>query len=151
MESFYVFTFEGDELTFTLRFFMFAFYEAFCKFWNLWVREKARISSKLGDYASIWEKILFFYQKILNESNLTRIIADFPKNIWKIYCIFRWYLLQYTLLWDFRWVFEFQSHAPLTNFVFIKEYLCEMKTKLIELKNICKSFDGEQVLANVDL
>ena len=26
-----------------------------------------------------------------------------------------------------------------------------MKTKLIELKNICKSFDGEQVLANVDL
>ena len=26
-----------------------------------------------------------------------------------------------------------------------------MKTKLIELKNICKSFDGEQVLSNVDL
>ena len=26
-----------------------------------------------------------------------------------------------------------------------------MKTKLIELKNICKSFDGEQILSNVDL
>ena len=26
-----------------------------------------------------------------------------------------------------------------------------MKTKLIELKNICKAFDGEQVLSNVDL
>jgi energy-coupling factor transporter ATP-binding protein EcfA2 len=26
-----------------------------------------------------------------------------------------------------------------------------METKLIELKNICKSFDGEQVLSNVDL
>ena len=26
-----------------------------------------------------------------------------------------------------------------------------MKTKLIELKNICKAFDGEQVLSNIDL
>jgi len=26
-----------------------------------------------------------------------------------------------------------------------------MKTKLIELKNICKSFDGEQILSNIDL
>ena len=32
-----------------------------------------------------------------------------------------------------------------------KEYLCGMKTKLIELKNICKAFDGEQVLSNIDL
>ena len=32
-----------------------------------------------------------------------------------------------------------------------KEYLCGMKRKLIELKNICKSFDGEQILSNVDL
>ena len=26
-----------------------------------------------------------------------------------------------------------------------------MKKKLIELKNICKAFDGEQVLSNIDL
>ena len=36
-------------------------------------------------------------------------------------------------------------------FLFLKEFLCGMKTKLIELKNICKSFDGEQILSNVDL
>lgn len=34
---------------------------------------------------------------------------------------------------------------------FLKEFLCGMKKKLIELKNICKAFDGEQVLSNVDL
>ena len=26
-----------------------------------------------------------------------------------------------------------------------------MKTKLIELKNVCKAFDGEQILSNIDL
>ena len=36
-------------------------------------------------------------------------------------------------------------------FLFLKEFLCGMKTKLIELKNICKSYDGEQILSNVDL
>ena len=34
---------------------------------------------------------------------------------------------------------------------FLKEFLCGMKKKLIELKNICKAFDGEQVLSNVNL
>ena len=36
-------------------------------------------------------------------------------------------------------------------FLFFKEFLCGMKTKLIELKNICKSYDGDQILSNIDL
>ena len=41
--------------------------------------------------------------------------------------------------------------APYPYISFFKEFLCGMKTKLIELKNICKAFDGEQILSNVDL
>ena len=40
---------------------------------------------------------------------------------------------------------------PLSVYFFFKEFLCGMKTKLIELKNICKAYDGEQILSNVDL
>ncbi len=40
----------------------------------------------------------------------------------------------------------------LSEIIFIlKGYLCEMEKKLIELRNISKSFDGEAVLRNIDL
>ena len=41
--------------------------------------------------------------------------------------------------------------CPCPYISFFREFLCGMKTKLIELKNICKSYDGEQILSNVDL
>ena len=40
---------------------------------------------------------------------------------------------------------------PITVFRFVKEFLCGMKTKLVELKNISKSYDGETVLSDVSL
>ena len=40
---------------------------------------------------------------------------------------------------------------PLPHNYFVKEFLCGMKTKLVELKNISKSFDGETVLSDVSL
>ena len=43
-------------------------------------------------------------------------------------------------------------YNPALLAVFILQgVFCGMKTKLIELKNICKAYDGEQVLSNVDL
>ena len=41
--------------------------------------------------------------------------------------------------------------CPCSSILTIKEFLCVMKTKLIELKNICKAYNGDTVLANVDL
>ena len=43
------------------------------------------------------------------------------------------------------------SLNPLPHNYFAKEFLCGMKTKLVELKNITKSFDGEPVLSNLSL
>ena len=34
---------------------------------------------------------------------------------------------------------------------FVQEYLCRMKKKLIELKSVSKAFDGETILAGIDL
>ena len=70
-----------------------------------------------------------------------------------MYCIFTEFLLQYSH--DIRGsvsapLLETYS-AIITVFRFVKEFLCEMKTKLIELKNISKSFEGEAVLSNVSL
>ena len=70
-----------------------------------------------------------------------------------MYCIFAEFLLQYSH--DIRGsvsapLLETYS-AIITVFRFVKEFLCEMKTKLIELKDISKSFDGEAVLSNVSL
>ena len=41
--------------------------------------------------------------------------------------------------------------ALITVLRFVKEFFCGMKTKMVELLNISKSFDGEQVLSNVSL
>ena len=37
------------------------------------------------------------------------------------------------------------------SLLFLKEFLCGMNNKLVELKNVSKSFDGEIVLSNVSL
>ena len=41
--------------------------------------------------------------------------------------------------------------CPYPDISLLKELFCGMKKKLIELKNICKAFDGEQILSHVDL
>ena len=47
---------------------------------------------------------------------------------------------------------EFKADIlPLSTLSFVKEFLCGMKTKLVELKNISKSFDGAAVLSDVSL
>ena len=43
-----------------------------------------------------------------------------------------------------------ELHA-LHTIIFLREFLCGMNTKLVELKNISKSFDGETVLSDVSL
>ena len=48
--------------------------------------------------------------------------------------------------WNLKWILY-----PFPHYLFVKEFLCGMKTKLVELKNISKSFDGEPVLSDVSL
>ena len=43
------------------------------------------------------------------------------------------------------------AKSALIRIFLLKGFLCGMKRKLIELKNICKAYDGEQVLSNIDL
>ena len=70
----------------------------------------------------------------------------------KIYCILGKYLLQYSHkdLGLGSFMFLDELHA-LHTIIFLREFLCGMNTKLVELKNISKSFDGETVLSDVSL
>ncbi len=44
-----------------------------------------------------------------------------------------------------------RASPPRSIYFLFEEFLCRMKRKLIELKNICKAYDGEQILSNIDL